>query len=769
MMMINELGLYKRLMTAAVLLCALTGALGVVAEDAYIESYGTGSICLGHFAGPNTKIEVDMEMKELVNGTRLFGGYGNHSSSLSFFLYFGTISSTDTRIRYSWDTSDIDGKRMAWNMDVASVGERRTISFDAPTRTYTSIPHGATTGTTHVFTKAVLNKTSPYPLAVFGSSTDRTYGASTNDFTVKAWPVRMKCYGVKIYESGALVKNFVPCVKGGIAGLKETINNRFMSSVNVKAVGYGGDILEEKDDPYVATFSNTNSLYLANTRLAGKSIYFSTGYYMKPTSKLELDYALLTPDWTPDKLHGSMLNLIAGGSSSKKMYVDVYGSDATRGNFYISLNGSESAPDIRVETACDGRRTVTITSNSYAFVTAGYTNVAWTTTGGIKENQNYWGIKLACNQSYDGGFTPMKIYGLKIYESGALIKDFRPFVTNGVAGLIDRLDTSKKLFPITYCSNNKTNVVAEAGGDLEREGYTAASESEAYLVFDGVSGHNINTGYVITPNSCIEADFSVYDTSYNGQQGYFKQDAGTGCILARLYMNSAYTLSYQFEDWAGNTTGVNTGISAASNERRQFKLDGHNNHVTIKRGDEVLYSADMTKTHNYTGTTKKMIIGDTKACMKLYGFKISESGTETRNFVPCVTNGVAGLYELHTKAFFPLKGGKVIGKGTKDVSNFVAVPQSATLTKDGDGNTATLTCLAPSAQSYEWYEDGVRMPGETSDSLTLNWERAKAKPNNHTHTYSVKPVYTVFNEKVLGDAATATVEYTPQGMVISIQ
>ena len=502
--------LTKRLMTAAVLSCALIGALGAVAEDGYIESYGTGSICLGHFAGPNTKIEVDMEMKELVNGTRLFGGYGNHSSSLSFFLYFGTISSTDTRIRYSWDTSDIDGKRMAWNMDVASVGERRTISFDAPTRTYTSIPHGESAGYSHTFSKAVLNKTSSYPLAVFGSSTDRAYGASTNDFTVKAWPVRMKCYGVKIYESGALVKNFVPCVKGGIAGLKETINNRFMSSVNVKAVGYGGDILEEKDDPFVATFSNTNSLYLANTRLAGKSIYFSTGYYMKPTSKLELDYALLTPDWAPGKLHGSMLNLIAGGSSSKKMYVDVYGSAATRGNFYISLNGSDSAPDIRVDTACDVRRTVTITSNSYAFVTAGYTNVSWTTTGGIKEVQNYWGIKLACNQSYDGGFTPMKIYGLKIYESGALIKDFRPFVTNGVAGLIDRLDTSKKLFPITYCSNNKTNVVAEAGGDLEREGYTAASESEAYLVFDGVSGHNINTDYVITPNSCIEADFALW-------------------------------------------------------------------------------------------------------------------------------------------------------------------------------------------------------------------------------------------------------------------
>jgi hypothetical protein len=89
--------------------------------------------------------------------------------------------------------------------------------------------------------------------------------------------------------------------------------------------------------------------------------------------------------------------------------------------------------------------------------------------------------------------------------------------------------------------------------------------------------------------------------------------------------------------------------------------------------------------------------------------------------------------------------------------------------KIAQGGTGTLTCLAVGAQSYEWYEDGVLMEGETSDSLTLDWERTKAKMNNHTHTYSVKPVYTVFNEKVLGDPVTTTVEYTPQGMVINIQ
>jgi len=89
--------------------------------------------------------------------------------------------------------------------------------------------------------------------------------------------------------------------------------------------------------------------------------------------------------------------------------------------------------------------------------------------------------------------------------------------------------------------------------------------------------------------------------------------------------------------------------------------------------------------------------------------------------------------------------------------------------KIDQGGTGTLTCLAVGAQSYEWYEDGVLMEGETSDSLTLDWERTKAKMDNHTHTYSVKPVYTVFNETVVGEAAETTVEYTPLGTIIKIR
>ena len=361
----------------------------------------------------------------------------------------------------------------------------------------------------------------------------------------------------------------------------------------------------------------------------------------------------------------------------------------------------------------------------------------------------------------------MKIYGLKIFESNELEKDYRPIVTNGVPGLIDILHPSANLLgSTTYGGGVRTNIVFDAGGDF----VCTDGSDESYLEFDGVSGHLINTECVIKPTSCIEADFSIYNTTYNSQQEFFKQEASSASnILARLYINSAYTLSYQFEDYTTYKTGVgfNTQVSAADNRRRQFKLDGANNHVTIKCGEETLFEHDMPKEHLNTGTAQTMKIGTNRAHMRLYRFKISEGGVLQRDYVPCVTNGVAGLLDLCEGTFKPLTGGKVSGKGYDgQTEEFETVPQPTRVKCNGSG---TLTCFAPSAQSYEWYEDGVKIPNETGDSLTLNWEREKAKLPNNIHTYSVVPVYEVFNEKVLGTAVSAVVEMAPRGTLLIIR
>jgi type 1 fimbria pilin len=360
----------------------------------------------------------------------------------------------------------------------------------------------------------------------------------------------------------------------------------------------------------------------------------------------------------------------------------------------------------------------------------------------------------------------MKIYGLKIYESDVLVKDYRPTVTNGVSGLVDVANPEDSpRYAITYGHSNP-RLMFEAGGDIA----CTDGSDEAYLEFNGTY---IDTGCTVASNSCVEADLSFREVN-NGEGQYvlWQEPAVNSGVVAYLYLSgeTSQVFNYRFAD-CDNYSGYTTGLRV-SNERRQFTLDGPNYKMTIRRGNVVDYDLSLPSAQGYLtrvdGGSATMKIGNSKNHMRLYRFKVTTGGVPVRDFVPCCTNGVAGLYDLCGKRFYPLAGGKVSGAKSKGVA-FQIEPQPMTLKYSGARRTGTLTCLAAGAQSYEWYENGVLMPGETSDSLALEWSEAKARSANNTYTYSVKPVYTVFNERVVGDAATTTVEYrSPKGMLICI-
>ena len=99
------------------------------------------------------------------------------------------------------------------------------------------------------------------------------------------------------------------------------------------------------------------------------------------------------------------------------------------------------------------------------------------------------------------------------------------------------------------------------------------------------------------------------------------------------------------------------------------------------------------------------------------------------------------------------------GKSFEGLSEYQTLPQSTRIEIDGSG---TLTCSVREAQSYEWYEDGVKIDGETAASLKLDWK--KGVP--YVRTYSVVPVYTAFGESWKGTKASVTVEYDRHGMVL---
>ena len=739
--------MFNLLFASAVALMCCSAAF---AEDGYLESEGEARICLVHFIGPNTKLEVDFQLTEVAADTRPFGSWGNNTSVPMFSLIVN--GSKD----FVWTCSAGDA-----NLGAADL-KRHVVSFDSTTRTCvaTNVTDGGAASTI-TLSGTISSLTSKYSLSMF-SRLGEDAAIIPADFY---GPTKMKVYGAKVYESGTLVKTYTPCLKGGVPGFRVSGPNieSFVTGVDISKVKYDGDIAIVKDDPYLSTGDYND---ITTNSVVGKCIYFDTGYVVKPTSRVELDFAPLTPNIPMSGYNHAPEFMYAQGSNRNEM--EIVGRTSTGYLGYKLGTSAYSNFKAPLNISYNIRRTISMTSNKLVMVTAGYTNSVDTLSAAQAINTELSNVKLQLGTATEGNyFAPMKIYGLKIYESDVLVKDYRPTVTNGVSGLVDVANPEDSpRYAITYGHSNP-RLMFEAGGDIA----CTDGSDEAYLEFNGTY---IDTGCTVASNSCIEADLSFWEVNNGDAQYVLYQEPAVGSgVVAYLYLSgdSSQIFNYRFAD-CDNYSGYTTGLRV-SNERRQFTLDGPNYKMTIRRGNVVDYDLSLPSAQGsltrVDGGSATMKIGNSKNHMRLYRFKVTTGGVPVRDFVPCCTNGVAGLYDLCGKRFYPLEGGKVSGAKSKGVA-FQIEPQPMTLKQIEARSTGTLTCLAAGAQSYEWYENGVLMEDEKSDSLTLEWSEEKARNASNIYTYSVKPVYAVFNERVVGDAATTTVEYrAPLGMTIFIR
>ena len=780
----------NRLLVAAILAGALTGAMIASAEDGYIESDGSLGFHTRYYVGPNTKLELDFQLTSLVASTNA-GEYTDLNERLMaiespnvpsssyektlprFIVYLGFFNGK----KLSFLCSAADGSPQARNLYTADL-DRHTMVIDIPAesdhfKVLTNGEQSFASGSTY---GAFLQKTATIPLALFGETECSNPDRSGNTFPNRPQlgysyqnRSKMKVFGFKCYEKEngeyVLKRNFVPCLKGGVPGFKDEVSGYFFTGENVDKVKYGGNIMVVKDDPYLST-GPYNSV--AKAAAAGECIYIDTGYYPKTTSRIELDFAPLTPNsWTSSTKYAHDTEFLYAEHSSGTYYAFEIDGMNNHGYIGVKVGNAEHRYVARLCDAYNIRRTISLSSNSVVMVVSGCTNyVSVITTPGygfLADSETT--LRIVSSSATGNYYSPMKVYGLKIYESDVLIRDFRPTVTNGVSCLVDACNPANVCYTTPY-GGDTHRLMFEAGGDIA----CTDGSDEAYLEFNG-SG-NIDTGCIVSNDSRIDVDLSLWD-AYNvlnsgdsGQQFLLWQEPNIGSGVAAYLYTSPARFYYRLSDCTVQS-GLDTGISA-SNDRRQFTFDGLNGKFTVRKGGEVELDIPMGGTRTLSnGGSVTLKIGNKRSRMRLYSFKVTTNGNVVRDFVPCVTNGVAGLYDLAGNQFYPLTGGKVCGKGTKDKDEFIVRPQPMKITKSA--GSGTLTCFAASAQSYEWYEDGVKLEGKTGDSLTLEWVLAKAKTSKHTYTYSVKPVYTVFNERVLGEEATAQVEFVPLGTTIAIR
>lgn len=250
------------------------------------------------------------------------------------------------------------------------------------------------------------------------------------------------------------------------------------------------------------------------------------------------------------------------------------------------------------------------------------------------------------NGSYDNGLPLMRVYSCRVYEDDVLIRDLIPYGYGALTGMVDRC-TGK-----VYTDVRKSKTPFKIGTDA------------AYVVSDASFGEWLDTGYRLTSNTKIEADFAISQVRAN--QTIFGAGGGEGAWF-RLYGDADNKFSSGCQD--GALDGVKLlqtdGKSDIKTDGRRYKyvLDLPNNLETLVYGEMTMHSAAPAHTITKSATVPLGIFayptaddtGKVTAAygggVRIYSFKIWENGTLVRDYVPRLVDSVAKLYDRQNQQY----------------------------------------------------------------------------------------------------------------------
>ena len=705
------------------------------AADSYIESSGVSGISTGYHLKPSTRIEVDFELTDIeqTNQARLFGAdYNNVELKMSCCVYIsgdylvygvGTVS--------SWAglwMKDASDNYLLHDTD------RHTAVFDFQSGVHRYVTDGSDTAT--IVDRNLYTEESTQPIALF----------ATKNATGFQRPAKMRIYGVKIYESGVLVHDFVPCVRDGIVGFKDVHGSGgfICNPAAETSFSAGGDVLVETS-PYVATPANNSD--------ASRRLYLDTHYYATANTRLELDYAL-----TDTRTSGDTWYLFSGSYRFCGFLNNNGMGFCLAGDKWVTGVASAVAnlPGVRRTIFLDG------VNEKCGVITAGYTNAVTTAI----TNANYAStrtIKLSANDNPGSSYYPsMKIYGCRIYESGTMVRDFRPCVIGPsqdgsvVVGMKDELTGIFAEYPNATSEKRLT-----CGGVIQASPY--------YVESLRADNRYIDTGYAVTENTKVALDYAPSEARGAGDTWYLFGGAGTKRFVAVIQDGG---FGFSNDSWNHLKLGMAAEASYV-NVRRTIILDNPAalGVVMTKGVTNLSHAVDSAVGKDYgTKSLKLSALADANghfASIRIYGCKIweKENGEYVlkRDYVPAVVNGVAGLQDI-------LPGGEFRPSASSAASplaygGLFPIDVGQTVQKLSTQNTATLMAYALGATSYRWTRNGETIDGENGEMLTVEWRKGPS-----TDTYQAIAQFTVDDMVVVGEPSEdLIIENLPAGICFTIR
>ena len=188
---------------------------------------------------------------------------------------------------------------------------------------------------------------------------------------------------------------------------------------------------------------------------------------------------------------------------------------------------------------------------------------------------------------------------------------------------------------------------------------TPDSQTIWYSTTDYIEGHDsgmIDTAYYPSPLTRTVVDFQLLVDK--DQAPVFGLQCGN--LYYNVYRNGSSKWAYAFKDGSGNW--VSTGVAIDLKRHVfdfNFKTSSGARGFTIDGGSVVntTLSGSPTKTANYSlylGATRNGASSYKYICShRIYSCQMYEDGEIVRDFIPAVSEGVAGLYDLVYGVFYP--------------------------------------------------------------------------------------------------------------------
>ena len=612
----------------------------------YVESAGSSWVDTEIIGRPNTKIECKVEWMALADSafvasrtgdgdTRCYMCYCN-GSPYQFLLSQG--GNTVAKISNGWETR--------WELG-------RIYNYAAEFSATNSA--GESTGTITVDGYA------PWSTTFTGLNTGRSlYVFANNNGNGTAGKSKSRCYGLKIWqgpEDGGdmvLVRDFKPCMKGGRAGLYDAVSGNIFYSIS------GTDLIcdenSEVPDEYIDYVESQGDAASADGQLPA---YIDTGIIGRSGTKISGEFALLANE------DNSILDSRKGDNRFYTLHSYYSKFTCGYGVHKANSNTLELGKKYWVETELNaGKQTQKIGAD-------GVTNTVFSATDSTSIDTGYTLTLFACN--YDGTiqwFSKARCYGVKIWQDNVLVRDFRPCLKNGVAGLYD--DVSKRIFyspgtPLVYDNVHRQNVkpkevvfveyIESDGNNTLDTGVRARSGTRAKGVMmwtaEDENGGGVTRTWDRETHRYLENTAAVFwrqRRAYLGARNLKDSNAW----FSMLHESSAVLLSQYGDSGETNLKNGSANVPATVGVTNSFD-------VTFADGSQTM---EWNGTQVLNATTAGDVDTGNNLCLfssshwrwrsqaRCYGLQIWQDGTLVRDFKPCLVDGRGMLYDEVTKSIY---------------------------------------------------------------------------------------------------------------------